>query len=138
MNEDPKDDNLPAEGEAFQIKGYLSPSQIEIVKGKTNAASFDDQVKVVQLIDAFVKSNGKVDDKYTDLMDALKKIELLAAAEKKYPDRIRQSLPILYSITFFDYLYLVGVFSEKDIQAWQEKLAQSVGLGPQQPPVYKA
>ena len=116
--------------ELFQPKEYLSPSQIEIAKSKVpdlmKAQSQDD---FLSLVDGFVRSNGKADEKYEKLFSLLSETKKMCMPESGYPERVMQTMPMAYGLLFYDFLILVGLVTEEDIAEMQRKAAEMFGQG---------
>ncbi|MCR5490762.1 MAG: hypothetical protein K6F32_01360 [Bacilli bacterium] len=120
----------------FKADGYLSPSQQEIASAKNaEIKRMGDQIALVNLIDGFVRSNGKADEKYLNLYESLSKLGDLFAHSGDYPSNVADTIPFSYAMVYFSYLVLTGVISEKDIE---EMKARSFGAFPQPNKIAKA
>ena len=117
--------------ERLSISGYLSSSQIDVIRNKLKLESFslNEQLSVLSLIDAFVRSNGKADSEYDALFDLIQKTSVLSSEHYSYPDNIKQTLPVVWAVLFFDFLVLTGVMSEKDLTVMRENAMAAMGGG---------
>ena len=127
------------EQESFQAKGYLSPSQIDIVKNRLGeAATFAGQRDLLTLIDDFVRSNGTIDESYNKFYSALKQVGDLCSTIGEYPPRVSETLALSYGTLYYDFLILTGVVTEEDIRQMQEKMMEAMGQSLPHPPIAKA
>ena len=86
-------------------------------------------MEILSLIDAFVRSNGKADSEYDALFELLQKTSVLNSEHYGYPENIKQTLPVIWAILFFDLLVLTGVMSEKDLTIMRENAMAAMGGG---------
>ncbi len=124
MNEEKKSPEISD----FVADGYLSTAQIEIVRSKREGNSMG-ETDLLELIDGFVRANGKADAKYEDLLKQVRGCLELLKNVSQYPERISGSFLFAYGILFGDYLYLVGAFDENDIEEAKSKALGGSGIG---------
>ncbi len=116
--------------ELFQPKGYLSPAQIEIAKNKVpDLMNGQGQSDLIALVDSFVRSNGTADEKYEKIFSLLNEVKGMCMPQSDYPERIAQTMPMVYGLLFYNYAILVGLVTEEDIMEMQRKAAEMVGQG---------
>ena len=116
----------------FVADGYLSSAQIEIVRSKREGNSMG-ETDLLELIDGFVRANGKADAKYEDLLKQVRGCLDLLKNVPLYPERISGNFLFAYGILFGDYLYLVGAFDENDIEEAKAKAFGGSGMGVNNP-----
>lgn len=129
---------LPPADSSFVVEGYLSPSQIEIVRSKSNSPNLAQQKEVLSLIDGFVISNGRVDPKYLSLKETVEHCVRLMETSPLFPERIQQALPGMYGMAYYNLLYLVGAFTEEDIAKLQSQVSALMRGEKPKDPVGKA
>ena len=116
--------------ELFQPKGYLSPAQIEIAKNKVpDLMNGQSQSDLITLVDGFVRSNGTADEKYEKIFSLLSEVKEMCLPQSSYPERIAQTMPMVYGLLFYNYAILVGLVTEEDIMEMQRKAAEMFGQG---------
>ena len=116
--------------ELFQPKGYLSPAQIEIAKNKVpDLMNGQGQSDLIALVDGFVRSNGTADEKYEKIFSLLSEVKEMCLPQSNYPERIAQTMPMVYGLLFYNYAILVGLVTEEDIMEMQRKAAEMFGQG---------
>ncbi|HBS02350.1 MAG TPA: hypothetical protein DEA63_00535, partial [Firmicutes bacterium] len=110
----------------FEVKGYLSSAQIEIVKGvKKDGAD----AGILDLIDSFVRANGKLDAKYEALLQTAKDALSVVGHLPEYPQTIQETSPFLLSVALLDFFVLVGVVDEEEVQSMKENAMKGAGFG---------
>ncbi len=112
----------------FVPEGYLSSAQIEIVRSKRDGNGLG-ETELLELIDGFVRANGKADARYEDLLRQVRGCLSLLQNVGAYPERISSSFLFAYGILFGDYLYLVGAFDEDDIEEAKTKAFGGSNVG---------
>lgn len=116
--------------ELFQPKGYLSPAQIEIAKNKVpDLMNGQGQSDLIALVDGFVRSNGTADEKYEKIFSLLNEVKGMCMPQSGYPERVAQTMPMVYGLLFYNYAILVGLVTEEDIMEMQRKAAEMFGQG---------
>ena len=116
--------------ELFQPKGYLSPAQIEIAKNKVpDLMNGEGQSDLIALVDSFVRSNGTADEKYEKIFSLLNEVKGMCMSQSGYPERVAQTMPMVYGLLFYNYAILVGLVTEEDIMEMQRKAAEMFGQG---------
>ena len=116
--------------ELFQPKGYLSPSQIEIAKSKVpDLLNGQGQSDLISLVDGFIRSNGTADEKYEKMYSLLSEVKAMCMPTSGYPERVAQTMPMVYGLLFYNYAVLVGLVTEEDIMEMQRKAAEMLGQG---------
>lgn len=114
---------------------YLSEAQIEVVRNRfdTDKLELTDHMAVISLVDSFVRQNGRATSEYETLFDLVQKSSLMASPSLAYPERVKASAPFLLLLCVYDYLILVGVFKETDIESMRKEALRQMGLGPDVP-----
>ena len=122
-------------GEPLGEGEYLSESQIEMVRAKFEGEKLEinDQMAIISLVDSFVRGNGRATAEYETLFDLIQKSSLVSSPSLSYPERIKASGPFLLLLCVYDYLILVGVFKETDIETMRKDALRQMGLGPDVP-----
>ncbi len=115
------EDSLPQDN-SFLVQEYLSESQIEIIRSKSNSGKLADQKECIALIDGFVRSNQKITPEYEKLYGLVQNSLSIMDGLVAYPERIQQGIPALYGIAYYNLLYLVGAFTEEDIAKISEQI----------------
>ena len=114
--------------EQFKMGQYLSPSQIEIIKSQAkDIMDLTKQPVIVQLMDSFIESNGTRTAEYTKLFETMKQTSTLLSSGLNYPEQVKQTLPLLYYMAYYDLLVLVGIISEEDIIKMQGQFSDMMG-----------
>ena len=117
----PMEDEKNIITDPFMAESYLSPSQIEIAHQRVqDAKTLADNIACYTLIDSFVRANGKANVEYETLFSLLQNVMTASSDLMKYPTRVKENLPILFMLAYFDYLVLTGVMSEEDITRFQD------------------
>ena len=112
----------------FQAEEYLSPSQQEIASEKSKEAkNIFEQIALANLVDNFVRSNGKADTKYLQLHESLSKLAALCSNVAVYPMNVAETLPFAYAMLYYDFLILTGVISEEDIEEMRTRAMSYFG-----------
>ena len=103
--------------------GYLSSDQIRVLKErlaideKMDAA---EQFSFLTMADSFVRGNGRADAEYEAIYAVTQKIISLQTEHLHFPNDIAVTFPLLFLFCFYDYIYLIGVFSEDEIKAMRQ------------------
>ena len=121
--------------EPLKEGAYLSQAQIEVLQNKIDPAkgTLAEQMGLVTLADAFVRQNGRANAEYEALYDLVQKTALINGGSLKYDERIRQSCPVLFFVAYYNYLILIGVLSEEDLERIQREALRQMGVGPKTP-----
>lgn len=111
----------------FETQEYLSPAQIEIVKARKEEP-ISNQNALLDLIDGFVRSNGKADAKYEAMLKTARDASALFGCLADYPQPVQQTVPLLFGLLYWDFLMLVGVISEQDVEDMKKKAMAGMGM----------
>ena len=125
MAEEQKKNGLP-ENPDFEVKNYLSSAQIEIVKGVKKSGA---DASILDLIDNFVRANGKLDAKYEAMLQIAKDALNVAGHLPEDPQTVQETAPFLLSVALLDFFVLVGVVDEEEVQTMKESAMKGAGFG---------
>ena len=119
---DDRFDNSIIDSASFKADGYLSPSQKQIALEKSkDAKTIGEQTALAVLIDSFVRSNGKADEKYLALFTALSNVSEICGKLNVYPIHVSETVPFSYAMLYYDFLILTGVISDEDIEEMRNR-----------------
>ena len=119
------ENNFPS---SFEPSDYLSSSQIEILRNKVlDSRTFDEQFSLLNLLDGFVRSNGKEDENFRRLRNYVQASYEFVLSQN-YPMRVAGSFPILFEMAYFDLIFFVGILTETDVEDFQKKAGLVAGM----------
>ena len=112
-----KDQDLSLFDEKLNDQAYLTDSQIGIIRSQVESAGnpFDNEGSTIQVLDDFIRANGKADERYLRLKELVDKSFDLFNSDLAYSEQVKMGLLPISIMAYFDLLLLVGVYKEDEL-----------------------
>ena len=120
---------LPQE-ETFEPKEYLTQQQIEAAKGRIlTSAALPDTMACITMIDGYVRLNQTADAEYETLFNCIQNAMNALGDQMRYIKEIKDTLPVLFFLLYYDYLILTGVMSQEDLNDMRDAAMKAMMNG---------
>ena len=101
------------------ISKYLTATQVEMIRTKVTGINEEElkaaHIEVVTLADSFVRANKKADPEYDAFYTYFQSLISVNSAHYKYDRTVMMVMPLVFILVFFQYLVLIGVYTEADM-----------------------
>ena len=106
---------------------YLTSSQIEMLRLKVEDLKEEElksaRIGVVVLADSFIRDNGTADPEYEAFYNYFQSLISINSDHFHYDQSVMMVMPLVFLLSFFQYLVLLGVYSEKDMASMSQPFA---------------
>ena len=107
------DDINPTENHRYLTADQLDAVREQLTKVGENTDAF---LALALTVDSFVRNNNRADAEYEAIYTVIQTLDLMQSNQLEYTPTVRNTLPFLTALAFYDYLLITGVIAPEELK----------------------